>query len=299
MKKQKGRVQVGDDPPWNGRPKRLEQGGRITDRAEHHEMTDLDGWPALSLRHGASSTPAPRRPQQWITARERGNNNKLPQQTSVQVSNRFTPLMQVPGFPSDDQDSIAPSHNKVRPESQEPQKELTTGLTKLTTGPKNLIVGDFSVRDMKSMFSVDTKVLCYPNDMVSDLEEKILEIAAAHTTVKNIILHIGSNDVVKQESEMLKQDFKNLLNTVSSLNAEVFISGPLPPIRRGPERFTRLLALNTWLSTACPDHSVHFIDNFNIFWNRKQLFKTDGLCLNKAGVKLFTSNNPPPQITIL
>uniref|UniRef100_A0A8C2WHW1 OSK domain-containing protein n=1 Tax=Cyclopterus lumpus TaxID=8103 RepID=A0A8C2WHW1_CYCLU len=204
--------------------------------------------------------------------------------------NRFTPLMQVPGFPSDDQDSIAPSHNKVRPESQEPQRELTTGLTKLMTGPKNLIVGDFSVRDMKSMFSVDTKVLCYPNDMVSDLEERILEIAAAHTTVKNIILHIGSNDVVKQESEMLKQDFKNLLNTVSSLNAEVFISGPLPPIRRGPERFTRLLALNIWLSTACPDHSVHFIDNFNIFWNRKQLFKTDGLCLNKAGVKLFTSN---------
>lgn len=36
----------------------------------------------------------------------------------------------------------------------------------------------------------------------------------------------GHRDVVKQHSEMLKQDFIDLLNTVSALNADVFISGP-------------------------------------------------------------------------
>ena len=84
-----------------------------------------------------------------------------------------------------------------------------------------------------------------------DMTERILHIVAAHPTVKTIIVHIRTNDVVKQQSDMLKQDFIDLLNTVSSLNAEVFISGPLPPVRRGVERFSRLLALNTWLSTAC------------------------------------------------
>ncbi|XP_044049693.1 uncharacterized protein LOC122875043 [Siniperca chuatsi] len=97
-----------------------------------------------------------------------------------------------------------------------------------------------------------------------------------------------TNDVVKQQSDVLKRDFNDLLNTVSSLNAEVFISGPLPPVRRGVERFSRLLALNTWLSTACTVHSVHFIDNFNFFLGL--FFKADGLCLNKSGVKLFIPN---------
>ncbi|KAK5921040.1 hypothetical protein CgunFtcFv8_024779 [Champsocephalus gunnari] len=126
--------------------------------------------------------------------------------------------------------------------------------------------------------------------MVSDLAEKILHIGAEHPTVKNVVLLIGTNDVVKQQSEVLKEDFKCLLETVSSLNAEVFISGPLPPVRRGVERCSRLFALNTWLSTVCTDHSVNCIDNFYFFWDRRHLFKANGVCLNKSGVKLFISN---------
>ncbi|KAK5932891.1 hypothetical protein CgunFtcFv8_004561 [Champsocephalus gunnari] len=120
--------------------------------------------------------------------------------------------------------------------------------------------------------------------------EKILHIGAEHPTVKNVVLHIGTNDVVKHQSEVLKEDFKCLLETVSSLNAEVFISGPLPPVRRGVERFSRLFSLNTWLSTVCTDHSVHFIDNFYFFWDRRHLFKANGVCLNKSGVTLFISD---------
>ena len=93
-----------------------------------------------------------------------------------------------------------------------------------------------------------------------------------------ILVHTGANDVEKQ-SETLKRDFSELLNTVSSLNAEVFISGPLPPVRGGDERFSRLLALNKWLSAACNVQSVHFIDNFNFFWDHRHFFKADGICL--------------------
>lgn len=66
------------------------------------------------------------------------------------------------------------------------------------------------------MCSKNTKVLCFPKDMVSDMTERILRIMAAHPTVKTIMVHIGTNDVVKQQSEVLKQDFIDLLNTVSS-----------------------------------------------------------------------------------
>uniref|UniRef100_A0A3P8PJ56 SGNH hydrolase-type esterase domain-containing protein n=1 Tax=Astatotilapia calliptera TaxID=8154 RepID=A0A3P8PJ56_ASTCA len=122
------------------------------------------------------------------------------------------------------------------------------------------------------------------------LKARILQIADEYPTVTNIVLHTGSNDVSKQQLEVLKRDFIGLLNTVNSLNAAVFISGPVPPVRGGDERFSRLFTLNKWLISACADHSVHFINNFNIFWERRHLFKANGFNFNKSGVKLFTSN---------
>ncbi|KAK0135756.1 Protein RIC-3 [Merluccius polli] len=157
----------------------------------------------------------------------------------------------------------------------------------LTTGPQTLIVGDGAVNKTKHFFSKTTKVPKYQsftNDMVSDISEKILEITAEHPTVKSLVIHTGALDVVKQQSEVLKQDFNDLLNKVRCLNTEVFISGPLPTVRRGDERFSRLLMLNRWLKDTCAAQSVNFIDNFNIFWERRHLFEADGFCLNKSGI---------------
>uniref|UniRef100_A0A669DSZ3 SGNH hydrolase-type esterase domain-containing protein n=1 Tax=Oreochromis niloticus TaxID=8128 RepID=A0A669DSZ3_ORENI len=138
--------------------------------------------------------------------------------------------------------------------------------------------------------STNTKVLCFPKDMVNNLKERILQIADEYPTVTNIVLHTGSNDVSKQQSEVLKRDFTGLLNTVNSLNAAVFISGPVPPVRGGDERFSRLFALNKWLISACTDHSVHFINNFNIFWERRHLFK-----IYPPAQSLFVPHKPPHQ----
>ncbi|KAK0143692.1 hypothetical protein N1851_018111 [Merluccius polli] len=100
----------------------------------------------------------------------------------------------------------------------------------------------------------------------------------------------GALDVVKQQSEVLKRDFNDLLNKVRCLNTEVFISGPLPTVRRGDEKFSRLLMLNRWFKDTCAAQSVNFIDNFNIFWERRQLFEADEFCLNKSGVQLLSYN---------
>lgn len=88
-------------------------------------------------------------------------------------------------------------------------------------------------------------ITSFPKDIVSDLAERILYIMVAHPTVNNIILHKWTKDVVKQQSEVLKLEFIDLLNTVSSLNAEVFLTGRLPSAITAVERFSRLLALNT------------------------------------------------------
>ena len=51
------------------------------------------------------------------------------------------------------------------------------------TGPQTLIVGDGAVKEVNSFCSKkNTKVLCFTNNMVFDISERILIIVAEHFT---------------------------------------------------------------------------------------------------------------------
>ncbi|KAL7397277.1 hypothetical protein ABVT39_019673 [Epinephelus coioides] len=75
-----------------------------------------------------------------------------------------------------------------------------------------------------------------------------------------------------------------------SSQVTVFISGPTPTCGRGIGSFSRLLSLNTWLSSACNSHHVNFINNFDVFSERRHLFGPDGLHLNRAGARMLSAN---------
>ncbi|KAK0147117.1 hypothetical protein N1851_013541 [Merluccius polli] len=257
-------------------------GRRLTGRTQHLETRDDTEWPALPSHRRVSSTPVPRRKQPWNVAKTKSK-SKPTKDTGILLENRFAPLLQDTDSPKERSSSSTGERYEAKSYTKRLQKELTTG-------PQTLIVGDGAVNKTKHFFSKNTKVLCFTNDMVSDISEKILEITAEHPTVKSLVIHTGALDVVKQQSEVLKRDFNDLLNKVRCLNTEVFISGPLPTVRQGDERFSRLLMLNRWLKDTCAAQSVNFIDNFNIFWERRHLFEADGFCLNKSGAQLLSYN---------
>ncbi|KAK0131770.1 hypothetical protein N1851_022873 [Merluccius polli] len=258
-----------------------DMGRRLTGRTQHLETRDDTEWPALPSHRRVSSTPVPRRKQPWNVAKTK-RKSKPTKDTGILLENRFAPLLQDPVSPKERSSSSTGERYEAKSYTKRLQKELTTG-------PQTLIVGDGAVNKTKHFFSKNTKVRCFTNDMVSDISEKILEITAEHPTVKSLVIHTGALDVVKQQSEVLKRDFNDLLNKVRCLNTEVFISGPLPTVRQGDERFSRLLMLNRWLKDTCAAE-VNFIDNFNIFWERRHLFEADGFCLNKSGVQLLSYN---------
>ncbi|KAK0151649.1 hypothetical protein N1851_007049 [Merluccius polli] len=236
-------------------------GRRLTGRTQHLETRDDTEWPALPSHRRVSSTPVPRRKQSWNVAKTKSKSNPT-KDTGILLENRFAPLLQDPDSPKERSSSSTGERYEAKSYTKRLQKELTTG-------PQTLIVGDRAVNKTKHFFSKNTKVLCFTNDMVSDISEKILEITAEHPTVKSLVIHTGALDVVKQQSEVLK--LFDLLNKVRCLNTEVFISGPLPTVRRGDERFSRLLMLNRWLKDT-------------------HLFEADGFCLNKSGKELLSYN---------
>lgn len=108
-------------------------------------------------------------------------------------------------------------------------------------------------------------------------------------SVSRIIVHCGTNDNIRRHSDLTKADFNNLFNFLKRSGKFVFISGPIPTLDRDYGHFSRILSLHTWLLSSCRAHNVGFIDNFNLFWARNSLFKSDGLHPSFTGSKLLAA----------
>ena len=151
--------------------------------------------------------------------------------------------------------------------------------------PRTLIVGDSIIRNISSR---DTTTCCLPQATTSDVNRELENILMKHKTANRLIIHVGKNDIHKEQSELLKKDFNELFETLKRLKVQTFISGPLPA--RGTNRFSRLLGLNTWLQKTCNIKGVNFIDNFNLFWSQRPLFQQDGYHPNKLGSRVLKDN---------
>ena len=88
---------------------------------------------------------------------------------------------------------------------------------------------------------------------------------------------------MKDSSEQLKMDFKDLSWSLLVTNKHPIIYGPVPSLNRGIERFSKLLALHNWLRDYCSSVDVTFIDNFDTFWKQSLFYKEYGIHPNNLG----------------
>ena len=93
-----------------------------------------------------------------------------------------------------------------------------------------------------------------------------------------------------RQSEKLHQDFENICNVIENLGKQCIISGPIPSPSKGSECFSRLFSLHAWLKNFCLAAGYNYIGNFDYFWTRHDLYKSDGLHLNMEGVVQLISN---------
>ncbi|XP_073810141.1 uncharacterized protein isoform X2 [Danio rerio] len=153
-------------------------------------------------------------------------------------------------------------------------------------GPDVAIIGDSIVRHVRAASSRGNKVrtFCFPGARVRNISTQIPTILGAVESPGAVVLHVGTNDTGLRQSEILKKDFRSLIETVrrTSPATQIIVSGPLPTYRRGYERFSRLFALNEWLLTWCKEQKLLFANNWNLFWERPRLFRADGLHPSRA-----------------
>uniref|UniRef100_A0A3Q1G235 SGNH hydrolase-type esterase domain-containing protein n=1 Tax=Acanthochromis polyacanthus TaxID=80966 RepID=A0A3Q1G235_9TELE len=134
--------------------------------------------------------------------------------------------------------------------------------------------------------------ICRLSDELRDkdaLLARSMEVAF-DADLSHVIIHLGTNDTVRRQSELRKNYFKDLFNLLKSCCKSVFITGPIPTLSPGVERFSRLISLSTWLWHICTAQNLNFIDNFNLFWNCLGFYLHDRLHPSTLGNSVLTAN---------
>ncbi|KAK7883854.1 hypothetical protein WMY93_026977 [Mugilogobius chulae] len=129
-----------------------------------------------------------------------------------------------------------------------------------------------------------------PGAYVKDLHDSAPQIISQLPSVSTVVIHVGSNDLKRQQSEKLKDDFIALINSIQSTGKKCVISGPLPAPCFGDVKFSRLRQLHVWLKAFCAAKEIPFVDNFAAFFRRPELFRRDRLHLSFSGARLLSFN---------
>ncbi|KAK3558134.1 hypothetical protein QTP86_009865 [Hemibagrus guttatus] len=107
-----------------------------------------------------------------------------------------------------------------------------------------VIIGDSIVRHVRATAAkgkVHTR--CLPGARVLDVSAQVPAILKKN--IGAVVLHAGTNDIRLRQTEILKKDFRSLVELVrtTSPTTRIIVSGPLPTFQRGIERQTQIFQL--------------------------------------------------------
>ncbi|KAG1948874.1 hypothetical protein F2P79_012418, partial [Pimephales promelas] len=101
-----------------------------------------------------------------------------------------------------------------------------------------VIIGTSIVRHVRANSDKGkVRTHCFPGARVLDVAAQVPEILNGDERVGAVVLHAGANDIRLRQTEVLKKDYRSLIETVRSTapKAAIIVSGPLPTYRQGQE----------------------------------------------------------------
>lgn len=163
---------------------------------------------------------------------------------------------------------------------------------------RTLVIGDSVTRNVR--LETPAIVHCLPGARASDIEAN-LRVLTSHrkgefpqthtrTTYKQIVIHVGTNNVRMRQSEVTKDSLARTLELGNKMSRHrLIVSGPLP-VRGSDEQYSRLVSMNRWLARHCSQKGYGFVDNWPSFWGRPGLLRADGRHPTGHGAAILSSN---------
>lgn len=172
-------------------------------------------------------------------------------------------------------------------------KESSTTQKPTSSSPQEktvLIIGDSMVKNMneKKLGKAARKnTVChsYSGAKVGQIRQKMQQYWSEDTQHEEIILHVGTNDLVREQPEKVAKELEELINLVKGKTRKIAISSV---IKRYDNKVsaTKISDFNHLVHELCIKHKITFIDNDCI---EQPLLNKSNLHLNKNGDRALGS----------
>ncbi|XP_075777593.1 uncharacterized protein LOC142827220 [Pelodiscus sinensis] len=187
-----------------------------------------------------------------------------------------------------------PAGDKESPPTVEETRPCTTKVEQspATTARRKrrvVVVGDSLLRGTEAPIcrpdSSSREVCCLPGARIRDVTEALSRIIRPSDYYPMLLIHVGTNDTARCDTERIKCDYRALGVRVKEFGAQVVFSSILPVKGRGPGRERCILEVNTWLRRWCRQEGFGFLDHGVLF--QEGLLGGDGVHLSRSGKALF------------
>ena len=149
------------------------------------------------------------------------------------------------------------------------------------------LVGDSIIRQQHVEFCSrapsSRKRFCIPGAGLDDIMGAAEQVTAGANNNTLYVFHAGTNDISRTRSEALLEKYRTLIRQYRMKSSNIIISGILPRISAERAFYNKAYSVNNRLKSLCLQENVNFINTWDHFYKKSDLFANDGLHLNPVG----------------
>ena len=153
-----------------------------------------------------------------------------------------------------------------------------------------IYVGDSIMRKTDSRLSRgEDVVVCLPGARIEHVTERVEKIMGRGNG-GTILVHVGTNNADKEGTTAIVEKYRDLLKkTKQARVGQIIISGILPVFgnRIQGYRNSKRMAVNGMVERLCKEEDVGYVDLWDSFVGREDMYGRDGLHLSGKGAAVF------------
>ena len=131
------------------------------------------------------------------------------------------------------------------------------------------------------------KLYCIPGAGIDDVVAAKDEVIDGASNDTLFVFHVGTNDFKRTRSEELLQKYSDLIKQYKVKSNNIMISGVLPKMSAENVFYSKAFSLNNRLKSLCLQEGIEFVDTWDHFYQKPDLFNNDGLHLYCVGSARF------------
>ena len=173
---------------------------------------------------------------------------------------------------------------------EERRKKYSAAVIDEIKRKSTIYVGDSIVRDTDSTLNKDEDiVVCLPGTRIVHVTERVQRIMGRGNG-GTLLVHIGTNNAVKEGLTAIVKKYRNLLKKSKEARVgQIILSGILPVFgtRSQGYRNSRRMAVNGMVKQLRREEEVGFVDLWDSFVGKEEMYLRDGLHLSGKGAAVF------------